>query len=150
MAKTGHDFPSATRMPLVIVEPFALHNNIVRCAMLSLDRFSLLAATADISVSVLLSPDNSDVELIPVRPRAYPDHLIEELRGTPRGSVLRFAGTLGLTGDVAHAQFAEPLPEHVVQALAESFASYVNEFRAGIEREQIRRMWELPDTRPEF
>ena len=118
--------------------------------MLTFDRFQLLAATAQISVVVLANADVTDVELISVRPHSIP---LEEVSRQCAGRDMRFVGVLGVVDGVSHAQFAEPLDERRVHALAHSFAAYLTVLTGGDwaerETEMLNRLYALEVSRGE-
>lgn len=101
--------------------------------MLALDGPELLATAAEIACAVVMSPDYSEVEFLPVRPRSYDDAEIARLshEWALAGRSLKFVGTLGLVGGVFHVQLVRPFPERVLLALAESFAAYIHALCSG-------------------
>jgi hypothetical protein len=120
-----------------------------------LDRAVQVACESSIAVHVLLSRDNSDVELWPLRPHAAPPEQITPLEEFTHRQ-LRLVGVVGLRGLNSASAFKEPLPPRVVDAIAHAFLAYTRvllgnhfgEHMAAAEVAEIERIYMLEDPRP--
>jgi hypothetical protein len=114
------------------------------------ERIRAVVSECSLSVQVLLSRDNDDLEFVRVEPqRAYMPP--EELAARK----LRSVGFVGLSGLKPRCAFAEPLEPPVVNAIAEAFAEYIRvllgenfaEHIAAAEVAELHRLFGLPDPR---
>jgi hypothetical protein len=122
------------------------------------DKFETLAMASGVTVAFLANVDMTDLEVLPVAPRGLGVEKLNELAQlwAPRG--LRFIGMAGLVDGKPRTALVEPLGERHILALAQAFLTYCETLLSGhIEEQQkgdsvewLRRLWSLPDTRPEF
>ena len=114
------------------------------------ERVRAVVSECSLSVQVLLSRDNDDLEFVRVEPqRAY----IPPEEWAARN--LRSVGFIGLSGSKPKCSFKEPLPPPVVEAIARAFLTYIQvmlgenfaEHMATAEVAELHRLFGLPDTR---
>lgn len=107
---------------------------------------------SDVCVWVLLTPDNTQLEMIQLWP-VYdaPPSRDEWLRRQ-----LRPVAVLGLKGLQARSAFREPLEEHVIHKLSAAFIEYVRVLLGGLTQHSevkgdsvqwLERLYALPDPR---
>ena len=115
------------------------------------ERIRAVVSECSLSVQVLLSQDNDDLEFVRVEPRrAY----IPPKEWAARK--LRSVGFVGLSNGLKPVSaLSEPLEPPVVNAIAEAFAEYIRvllgenfaEHMATAEVAELHRLFGLPDTR---
>ena len=120
------------------------------------ERASQIACESDIAVQVLLSTGNDDIELVPLKPRAFPGGYITPSEFTSRR--LRSVGVVGVDagGFSSACAFKEDLPDFLVARIAEAFGEYArvllgDNLPPQTEAEQIaelERIFRLEDPRP--
>jgi len=118
-----------------------------------MERAATIACESEICCQVLLSHDNADIELVQLKPHAYPGGYIAPEEFTARQ--LRSVGIVGLSGLKPLVYFKELLPPHVVDSIAAAFLAYIRvltegEFAAQMEAAgiaELTRLCSIPDTR---
>lgn len=91
------------------------------------DTYRPLVASADIAVGVLLNPDGTEAEFLPLQPLPFPESTVcaLEVEWAPR--CLRFVGVMAWTNGVVQTQL-EPLPDIINARLNRSFEAYLTAF----------------------
>lgn len=119
------------------------------------EKSTQLALDASVAVLVLMgAPD--DVEFIPLKPRAADEIMLADIAARWPGRGLRSAGVIGLCGTSTRCALKEPLEPEQVSALADAFLAYLRvlfadsfaEQREAAEIAELKRLWSIPDTRP--
>jgi len=117
-----------------------------------LERAKQIVQDSDVAVMVLLGHGNADMEFWSVWPRET--RLTSQEEFTARR--LRPVGVFGLLpGFIAVGEFKESLDGQTMHALSTAFKEYVRVLwgmdaakQAEMERAELRRLWNLEDTRP--
>jgi len=127
--------------------------------MTYLENAAQVARESDIAVQVLLSRENTDLELIPLRPRL--DAYIAPEVFTARQ--LRSVGVVGIRGLQPLSVWKEPLPPQVINGVCDAFIEYIRvllgkslvdlyedlyEAAQAAEIAELERLFCIPDTRP--
>ena len=124
-------------------------------AMTYLENAAQVANESDIAVQVLLSRENTDLELIPLWPRL--DAYIAPEVFTARQ--LRSVGVVGIRGLQPLSVWKEPLPPQVINGVCDAFIDYIRvllgkslvdlyEAAQAAEIAELERLFCIPDTRP--
>ncbi|HKD60759.1 MAG TPA: hypothetical protein VKB47_09875 [Terracidiphilus sp.] len=106
---------------------------------------------SQIAVYILLSPENDDIHLMPLRPHPLPPEEQISPEEFARRQ-LRGVGVVGLSGAKSVCAFKEPLEPSVVDAIARAFLEHIfvlcfAEQREAIEIVELKRLYSLPDNR---
>jgi hypothetical protein len=123
--------------------------------MTYLENAAQVANESDIAVQVLLSRENTDLELISLRPRL--DAYIAPEVFTSRQ--LRSVGVVGIRGLQPLSVWKEPLPHQVINGVCDAFIEYIRvllgksladlyEAAQAAEIAELERLFCIPDTRP--
>jgi hypothetical protein len=116
------------------------------------ERAAQVACNSQIAVQVLLGSENTDVELVPLKPNQFSSYLSPEEFTARR---LRPVGVVGLSGINTLVSFKEPLPSHVLKLIAVAFSEYIRsllgrsfeELQVAAEVAELERLYETPDYR---
>lgn len=106
------------------------------------DKFQTLAMRSSVAVSILANSDVSDIELLPVAPRAYSDEEIHRLAAQWAGRGLGFIGVVGIVDGVPQTALDVPLDPGRIEALSAAFVAYCESLFGAYIREQT--------TEPEY
>jgi hypothetical protein len=110
---------------------------------------------SQIAVMLFLNPDNTDLEMWPLRPRQVATTSHEEFAARK----LRTVGVVGLSGTKGVSAFKEPLESAVVDGISTAFLEYVRvligdniamqieEWQKGDEVAWLEQLHLLPDMR---
>lgn len=127
------------------------------------ERAADVVRASQITVQVLLSRDNGDIELVPLRGTAADPYPITPEEFTARQ--LRCVAFVGLCGLTPRCAFREPLEPSIVETIAHCFLTYISVMlqpkvypepqhcpEPGLDVEGdsvawLRKLWSLPDTR---
>jgi hypothetical protein len=124
--------------------------------MTYLENAAQVARESDIAVQVLLSRENTDLELIPLRPRL--DAYIGPQEFTARQ--LRSVAVVGIRGLQPLSVWKEPLPLQVINGVGNAFIEYIRvllgksladlyEAAQAAEIAELERLFFcIPDARP--
>jgi len=107
-------------------------------------------------VLALSNPECTDLELLQLKPRQMSPGDLAELAARWPGRNLRSVGVIGLIGASPRCVLKEPLEPEQVSALTDAFLAYLHalfcdgfaEQQEVVEIQELRRLWSLPDTRP--
>jgi len=108
-----------------------------------------VVAESDIAAMVLLSAENDDLEMWPLRPHPCAATPANEFARRK----LRPVGVVGVSGLQSRCVFKEALPETVVAAIAQAFGAYCGtlvdyKMPADDSAEWCERLFQLEDPRP--
>lgn len=126
------------------------------------EKSTQLLTDAQIAVLVLGNADCTDVEFLPLKPRAANENFCQELRTRWPGRGLRSIGVVGLSGTEPVCAFKEELGPEKVLAVANAFLVYVSVLLGDAFAKQLRpepapddsiewltQLYSLPDLRPD-
>jgi hypothetical protein len=120
------------------------------------EKSTQLALDASVAVLALSNPDCTELELLPLKPRQMSETERAQLAARWHGRNLQSIGVVGLVDSRPKFALKEPLEPEQVTALADAFFEYLcalvadnfSEQLEGAEIQELRRLWSLPDTRP--
>jgi len=123
--------------------------------MTYIEKATQVVLDSSLSVMVMISPGNTDLEFWRLKPVQAPETTPEEFAARK----LRAVGVVGLRGTKATCAFKEPLDPAVVDAIATAFTDYIRvllgdsiamqieERQVGDEVAWLEQLYQLPDTR---
>ena len=119
------------------------------------EKSTQLALDAPVAVLALSSPDCTDLELLPLRPRQMSEREREQLAARWHGRNLRSVGVIGLVGTTPKHALKDTLEPEQVSALIDAFLGYLHALYCGslatqqatAEIQELERVFALPDTR---
>ena len=120
------------------------------------DKFETLAMKSQLCVAVLLNPDATDFEFLPVNPHPLSDSEIGERKARWTGRDLHFAGAIGIIDGYCKVALDGPLDNATVSRLSAAFVAYCEVLLSGSLEEAaaqgdevswLRRLYALEDPR---
>jgi hypothetical protein len=118
------------------------------------DKFQRLAMESQMAVVILSDPTATDLEFVPVWPRAASDTHLDALAAS--GRPLEFLGVAGLVDGVTRTALAVPLDPTRIETVSLAFCRYcegalseaIEAKRMGDSLEFLGKLYRLEDTRP--
>ena len=92
--------------------------------MIVFDSFQFLASRANPAVAVLTNSDGTELELLPITPRAISDADLDSVAQQWAGRGLQFAGVVGRIDGVVQTALDMPLDAVQSEALSAAFARH--------------------------